>query len=391
MEALIQARQAQYGSSSVPLYGTTTSDSSTTAPTSPTLTTPGSSTALSSQTTSASVVNSSSSSTPTSTASSLPSHSNGVSKGALAGAIVGSIAGTAILVIIGAALFFRSRRKSTPQSSSSGDSDRDGVELVKPRARVQALSGSSPISPTGGHNSQLDLIPFIPQPADDQTVSTRIQTLFDHIGLHVDNYYVPARYESISPTPEEASRIESYTSSSVTGSLTTALASRRARRPVLNHVLARHILQAIQPGGSLYPPFMESHGVEPGSAANSTGAMFAWRMLTTRLHAQYLDTTSEAAQKNIATLAEGFSEVFGLYRNPELPDADRRRHLVSVVKEAAQLSVWLFTQPCSFEFSWSAPSPGSIVILPAVMKISDERGDKLPVPQKMVEETMAQI
>ncbi|PWY71418.1 hypothetical protein BO83DRAFT_362840 [Aspergillus eucalypticola CBS 122712] len=384
MEALIQARQEQYGSTSVPLYGTTTSA------TSPTLTTPSSSSAVSPQATSAGVIRSSSSSTPTSTSSSLPSHSNGVSKGALAGAIVGSIAGTALLAIIGAALFFR-RKKGTSHSSSSGDSDRDGVELVKPRARVQALSSHSPLSPTGGRNSLLDLIPFIPQPADDQTVSTRIQTLFDHIGLHIDNYYVPARHETVSPTPEEAIRIESYASTSITGSLITALASRRARRPVLNHVLARTIIQAIQPRGSLYPPFMESHGVEPLSASTSTRDMFAWRMLTARLHPEYVDLSSAAAQRNIAALAENFSEAFAIYQDPELSDADRRRHLASVVREAAQLSVWLFTQPCSFNFSWSAPSPGSVVVLPAVIKISDERGDILPVPQKMVEETIAQI
>ncbi|OJJ66473.1 hypothetical protein ASPBRDRAFT_34920 [Aspergillus brasiliensis CBS 101740] len=387
MEALIQARQQQngatsYGSSSVPLYGTTTSV------TSPTLATPGSSTALSSQTTSATVTNSSSS-TPTHTASSLPSHNNGVSKGALAGAVVGSIAGTALLAILGAALFFRSRKRITPQSSSSGDSDRDAVELVKPRARVQALSSPSTLSPTGGQTSLLDLLPFIPQPADDQTVSTRIQTLFDHIGLHVDNYYVPARYESISPTPEQALRIESY-SSSIPGSLTTALGSRRARRPILNHVLAQTILQAIQPGGSLYPPFVGSHGVDSGSASNSTRDIFAWRMLTARLHSEYLDSTSAAAQRNIETLADAFSEAFAIYRNPELSDADCRRHLVSVVREAAQLSVWLFTQPCSFEFNWTAP-PGSIAVLPAVMKISDERGVDLPVSQKVVEATIAQI
>ncbi|PYH67807.1 uncharacterized protein BO88DRAFT_464533 [Aspergillus vadensis CBS 113365] len=383
MEALIRARQEQYGSTSVPLYGTTTSA------TSPTLTTPGSSSAVSPQFTSASVIHSSSS-TPTSTSSTLPSHSNGVSKGALAGALVGSIAGTALLAIIGAALFFR-RKRGTPQSSSSGDSDRDGVDLVKPRARVQALSSHSPLSPTGGQNSLPDLIPFIPQPADDQSVSTRIQTLFDHIGLHVDNYYVPARHENVSPTPEEAIRIESYASSSLSGSLTTALASRRGRRPVLNHVLARTILQTIQPGGSLYPPFMESHGLEPLRASTSARDMFAWRMLTARLHPEYMDLSLAAAQNNITALADNFSEAFASYRNPELSDGDRRRHLVSVVKEAAQLSVWLFTQPCSFNFSWSAPSPGSIVILPAVIKTSDERGDILPVPQKMVEETISQI
>lgn len=136
---------------------------------------------------------------------------------------------------------------------------------------------------------------------------------------------------------------------------------------------------------------MESHGVEPLSASTSTRDMFAWRMLTARLHPEYMDLSSAAAQNNITALADSFSEAFAIYQDSELSDGDRRRHLVSVVREAAQLSVWLFTQPCSFNFSWSAPSPGTIVVLPAVIKTSDERGDILPVPQKMVEETISQI
>ncbi|PYI00602.1 hypothetical protein BO78DRAFT_401942 [Aspergillus sclerotiicarbonarius CBS 121057] len=327
--------------------------------------------------------------TTSSTGTSLPGHSHGVSNGALAGAVVGSIAGTALLALIAAALFFRSRRRVTPISQTPSPSDR-GLELAKsPASQTRPIATSPPLL---GHPSSLDLLAFIPPPADDQSVSARIQTLFDHVSLHVDNYYAPGSHGPSPLTPEATLQIERYRSALIAGSLATTLANRRIRRAVLTHVLARTLLRAIQPGGSLYPPFYGAQETDlAGSATSQDHATFAWRMLTARLHAESLDTTSVAAQENIAALAGGFSKTFAPFRNPQLPDADCQRHLSSVVREGAELGSWLFAQPCSFDFVWETSSPRSIAVLPGVIKTSDEQGRPLRVPQTMVQEMTSQL
>ncbi|PWY64725.1 hypothetical protein BO94DRAFT_579956 [Aspergillus sclerotioniger CBS 115572] len=384
MAALFHARQEPTRASTssfTPAYSPLTSSRTTTSHT-PTI----SSFSVTSSTTSANVVNTT---IPSSTASSLPESRHGVSNGALAGAVVGSIVGTALVALIAAVLFFRFRRRPTPNPQTPSPPDQ-GLEFSKlPTSQTRPIAASRPVR--GEQFPPLDLVSFIPPPADDQSVSARIHTFFDHVSLHVDNYYAPGSHEPTPLTAEATIQIETYRSPLIPGPLATILANRRARRAVLTHVLARTLLQAIQPGGPLYPPFCESQQIDV--AAPVTGqdnATFAWRMLTARLHAKSLDTTSGVVQGHIIALAGGFTQAFAPFHNPQLSEADRQRHLSSVVRECAELSVWLFTQPCSFNFVWTS-SPGSIVIFPAVVKTSDEQGNPLPVSQKMVEETTAQL
>ncbi|RAK78936.1 uncharacterized protein BO72DRAFT_446694 [Aspergillus fijiensis CBS 313.89] len=331
----------------------------------------------------------------TQTATNHPSSGHGVSSGALAGAVVGSIAGTAIIALLAAWLFFRSRRDPPRRASNLQSPDRQGVELAKSSATVQTRPIPASFAAGAEQSLSLDLAPFIPPPADDQTVSSRIQILFDHISLHVDNYYAPDSGDSAQPHAPEIQEVVRYNSPFISGPLAATLANRRVRRAALTHVLARTLLEAIQAGGLLYPPFQDTHEgdiarLSAGAAIASDNAAFAWRLLTAHLHADYLDTSSPAAQRNIAALAGDFSRTFAAFHNPQFSDPDVRRHLRSVVKEAADLGVWLFAQPCSFEFVWDAPSR-SIAILPAVVKVSDERGQRLATPRKVVEEATAQI
>ncbi|PYI26760.1 hypothetical protein BP00DRAFT_465066 [Aspergillus indologenus CBS 114.80] len=332
----------------------------------------------------------------TPTATSHPSSAHGVSSGALAGAVVGSIAGTAIIALLAAWLFFRSRRNAPRRASNLQSLDREGVELAKSPATVRTRPIPASFAVGAEQSSSLDLTPFIPPPADDQTVSSRIQALFDHISLHVDNYYSPDSGDSAQSHASEIQEMVRYDLPFLSGPLAATLANRHARRATLTKILARTLLEAIQPGGSLYPPFQgtyEGDIVRPstGAAVPSDNAAFAWRMLTSHLHAEYLDTSSPAAQRNIAALVEDFSRTLTAFHNPQFSDPDAHRHLRSVVKEAADLGVWLFAQPCFFEFVWGDAPPRSITTLPAVVKVIDEQGQRLATPQRIVEETIAQL
>jgi hypothetical protein len=91
----------------------------------------------------------------------------------------------------------------------------------------------------------------------------------------------------------------------------------------------------------------------------------------------------------INRLAERFVDTFTGYANPAHTRAERLRHLKTVATAAAELGRWLFAQPCAFEFVWDSPGRQrqGIVITPRVVKVCDEQGRRLAVPQVMAEET----
>jgi hypothetical protein len=61
--------------------------------------------------------------------------------------------------------------------------------------------------------------------------------------------------------------------------------------------------------------------------------------------------------------------------------------LKSVASAAAELGRWLFAQPCAYEFAWDRPGRQGMGITPRVVKVCDEQGRRLAVPQVMAEGT----
>lgn len=125
--------------------------------------------------------------------------------------------------------------------------------------------------------------------------------------------------------------------------------------------------------------------------------MFAWRMLTSRLYAQIHGiqgpTSMEIQGDAITALAKSFTRAFAPYSDPNFSEAHRLGHLTSVVRAAADLGSWLFSQPCFFEFRWtSLVTPlNQLIIFPAVVKVGNEQGCRLSVPHTLAGETSARI
>lgn len=344
------------------------------------------------------------------------------SSGTLAGAIVGSFAGGLLLAFLAAFLFYRSRKQSGRAEAGQRTWHGENDAMKGPEQSIAGVSGlatsAQPVKPlptaSAWGSRQLDLSSYVPQPADDSAVCMRIQVLFDQASLHIDNYYSRT---SSNPhlTQDIVDRLGQYDSSYLPTSLATILSSPRAQRPVLTHTFVRSILQAIQPEAqtlSLLPACYGSPRRETGVADTSMStnsklslksltnsiiidtdqATFVWRMVTSYLytHNQTTPTTSSGA---IAEFAESFTKAFAPYSNPQFSEAERLRHLISVSKAAADLGVWLFSQPCSIEFRWTDAgfSGSQVVTIPAVVKVSDENGERLVVPQTLAEETAVHI
>ncbi|KAF7590808.1 hypothetical protein BBP40_002330 [Aspergillus hancockii] len=330
--------------------------------------------------------------------------SSGLSGGGLAGAIVGSIVGTFILTLLGAFVFFRRRRQNKSRAETTGLASPDtskgpGQIYSQPiHSSLPSVKGAQlpHLIPVGAQ--YLSLSSYIPQPADDGTVSSRIQTLFDQASLHVDNYYSsnPTRLRS---SQDAVAGIDNYDSAFLPAPLAIILSNSRGQRAVITHVLVRTLLQAIQPGRpteSLLPAPYAS-GPQLNTDNDQDCAIFAWRMLTAYLHkagrsAQEITTTTPP-EDAIRKLAEDFSTAFAPYSDSQFPDSDRLAQLTSVLRAASDLGTWLFSQPCTFDFRWDTSSvpPDHVIVLPAVVKISDETGQRLLVPQVLVEKSVAQV
>jgi hypothetical protein len=109
-------------------------------------------------------------------------------------------------------------------------------------------------------------------------------------------------------------------------------------------------------------------------------------MLTAYLY-QRQQGARDVDEHAISRLAEPFVDSLTWYANPAHTRAERLQHLKSTASAAAELGRWLFAQPCAFEFVWDYPGRQGMVIMPRVVKVSDEQGRWLAVPQVMAEGT----
>lgn len=120
--------------------------------------------------------------------------------------------------------------------------------------------------------------------------------------------------------------------------------------------------------------------------------MFAWRMLTSAMYTR--NHGGQGTTRNaIPALVGDFATAFAPYIDANFTVEDQLDHLTSVVRAAADLGTWLFSQPCSFGFRWtSLVTPlDQVIIFPAVFKDGDEQGRPLRVPHTLVEETSVRI
>ena len=124
-----------------------------------------------------------------------------------------------------------------------------------------------------------------------------------------------------------------------------------------------------------------------------TQSMSRWRALTAYLRANTLEDTAYITQRErqINTIVQKFSIAFAPWQNSRYRDEDRVHSLVAILKDAADKGIWLFSQPSDFQFQWRELSPGRIAVAPALVKVTDERGQILSEPQVMIELTMKRV
>jgi hypothetical protein len=83
-----------------------------------------------------------------------------------------------------------------------------------------------------------------------------------------------------------------------------------------------------------------------------------------------------------------FSNAFEAWKKQEHSDEDRLRHLTEVLRSAAEVGIWLFSHPCSFDFTWHVQEDSEdpkMVVAPGLVKVTNEKGQQLSRPQQLIE------
>ena len=121
--------------------------------------------------------------------------------------------------------------------------------------------------------------------------------------------------------------------------------------------------------------------------------MSRWRVMTAYL---LPDPTKDAAyvaqrDKQISETVQSFARAFAPWKSTGYKDEERARSLSAILEDAANLGIFLFSQPSTIKFHWPSPSEigaSRIVVSPALLKTTDEKGQDLVEAQVMVSQVV---
>ena len=364
--------------------------------------------------------NPNSSATSTSSGTSAPPSTNpaaahssgdGLSNGTVAGIVVGVAVGLALITFLATFLAMRRRR------GSGAKSNRGVLDTGNMGQHYQDSEPKGP-SVTETPSGSASFEKFLPQSADDKTVQNGVKTTLDQIELHVENFYQNASASGARPADAE---LATFNSPYLPSPLAALLPQTNNRVLLIKHALAQFITSCISatasPDWSLLPEDFvllpsairsasSSKSTKPGEYYDSlkeqpcialftyilkgfSQSMSRWRVLTAYLRPNPSDDTSYIAQRDhqINEMVQVFSRAFAPWQNPKYKDEDRVRSLSAILKDAAGLGIWMFSQPSDLQFQWprnSEVGANRIAVAPALVKLTDERGQSLSEPQVMI-------
>lgn len=264
---------------------------------------------------------------------------------------------------------------------------------------------------------------YLPQSLDDRTVQGSVKTLFDQVQLHVENFY---GIRDVKITAEVANNLSKLQTPHLPDSVAAVMSSAKTPLPVIKHCLAYMVAQSIGVGidstTTLLPPAYASIASgfhlpdtedpnavgtynlwrESTALANDTiaqrQAFSKWKELTAYFTPEPFANPEDAANRDkaISSMVETFADAFFLWDSQPRDEAQARQHLTELLKNAANVAVMLFAQPSTFEFRWQQEAQDgtrkrSLVVVPAFVKVADERGHLLGRSQGLTQAVVERL
>ena len=124
--------------------------------------------------------------------------------------------------------------------------------------------------------------------------------------------------------------------------------------------------------------------------------MSRWRVTTAHLHP---DPTKDPnyirkRDRQISDIVQSFTRAFAPWKSTGYKDEERARSLSAILEDAANLGIFLFSQPSTLNFYWPAAGDnrsGKVVVSPALLKTADENGGKLAEAWIMVDQVVKDV
>lgn len=232
-------------------------------------------------------------------------------------------------------------------------------------------------------------------------MQNEVKTVLDQIELHVENFYQNTQASGSRLADAE---LAMFDSPYLPSSLASLLPQTNNSMPIIKHALAHFITACITTPSDtdwsllpkdfvLLPNAIRAGGSNTSTKQGFTQSMSRWRALTAYLRPNALEDTAYIAQRDrqISIIVQNFSIAFAPWQNPRYRDEERVHSLVAILKDAADKGIWLFSQPSEFQFQWQKLSPSRIAVAPALVKVTDERGQVLGKPQVMIDMTAKKL
>ncbi|CAF9942007.1 hypothetical protein IMSHALPRED_003148 [Imshaugia aleurites] len=308
----------------------------------------------------------------------------------------GAALGLAILTFLATFVIMRRQQRSKGKRRNQSSKDSGGLELNTPQQQQPTPASKTPfVTETSGASGTYEN--YLPQSADDKTIQQKAKSTLDQIELHVENFY--RNSSSSAPRPDNA-ELAVFDSPYLPAPLTSLLPRSKNKVNIMKHALAQSVTSSISPSASparsllpteyvLLPNTITSARSSVPAKAGSTQIMSRWRVMTAYLRpdpikdATYINRRDR--QINDAVLS--FANAFAPWKNTGYKDEERARSLSAILEDAANLGIFLFSQPSTLGFHWPSSSelgPGRIVVSPALEKRSNEKGQELVEAQAMV-------
>lgn len=122
--------------------------------------------------------------------------------------------------------------------------------------------------------------------------------------------------------------------------------------------------------------------------------MSRWRVLTAYLLPDPAKDAAYIAQRDrqINATVQSFGRAFAPWKSTGYKDEERARSLSAILEEAASLGIFIFSQPTTLIFHWASSNEvgtGRVVVSPALVKTTDEKGQELVEGQVMIKRVVA--
>jgi hypothetical protein len=331
-----------------------------------------------------------------------PSQHSTTNVGPIAGAAVGAAVAAAILAAILTYLLMRSRlsdkkRTNDIDVSTPDDSTYEMNKGYFSESVVEAKDGSG------------DWMRHLPQPADDVSIVTTIETLCQQIELHVDNFYSNVEPPLDSVSEMTHALLLEIDTGLIQPTFPDAIMNSRSKRTLVKQALAYLILSniTIEEGspGSLLPQdvaelqrSLESaarYQNKPGKCCPHpiaritliTVSATSQALAYTRLLASYLRPAPyedhallAQRERTIKTMATNFCVALEPWSSPGTSSDARYSNLCEIMRGAATCGLLLFSQRATFKFDWNSKDkrPGNnIVVVPGFVKVTDDKARPL--------------